>query len=130
VYAQPANLGVARFMGYRNVLELGVERADGDRVTVAGNGIRLTGVPKQPIAGGRAAVALRPEDIVVGTGEGGVNTISGRVDNVEYCGRDSLVDFVAPDGSRLHARTTAKVAVGDTASFHVPVERALVYPAS
>jgi putative spermidine/putrescine transport system ATP-binding protein len=129
VYAQPANLGVARFMGYRNVLELSVERAEGGRVTLAGNGLQLVGVAKQPVTGGRATVAIRPEDIVVGEGDGGINTIAGRVDNVEYCGRDSLVDFVAVDGSRLHARTDASVAVGDNARFHVPVERALVYPA-
>ncbi len=128
VYAQPATLGVARFMGYRNVLELSVERTEGDRVTLTGAGMRLTGVRKQPLGNGRACVAFRPEEIVVGEGEGGVNTLSGRVDNVEYCGRDSLVDFVAPDGSRLHVRTAARVALGDVASFHVPAERALVYP--
>jgi len=35
VYAQPSNLHVARFMGYRNVLELDVEREEGERVTLA-----------------------------------------------------------------------------------------------
>jgi putative spermidine/putrescine transport system ATP-binding protein len=129
VYAQPANLGVARFMGYRNVLVLPVESEDGDRVTVAGSGVRLTGVRKQTLPERRAAVAIRPEDIVVGEGAGGVNTLAGTVDNVEYCGRDSLVDFVAPDGSRVHVRTAARVVLGAATRFHVPVERALVYPA-
>jgi len=72
---------------------------------------------------------MRPEEILVGDGPDGMNTLTGTVDNVEYCGRDSLVDFVAADGSRLHVRTTARVAVGDTLRVHVPVERALVYPA-
>jgi putative spermidine/putrescine transport system ATP-binding protein len=129
VYAQPSNLDVAKFMGYRNVIELPVEREEGDRVTLAGSGIRLAGMRKQPLAGGRASVAIRPEEIIVGDGAGGANTIAGRVDNVEYCGRDSLVDFVAPDGTRLHFRTTARIATGDAVSVHVPVERALVYPA-
>jgi putative spermidine/putrescine transport system ATP-binding protein len=128
VYAQPANLRVARFMGYRNVIELPVERDAGDRVTLAGSGIRIEGVRKQPIAGGRACVAIRPEEIVVGDGESGLNTIAGHVDNVEYCGRDSLFDFVAPDGTRLHVRSAARIAVGDAVRVHVPVERALVYP--
>ncbi len=105
VYSQPANLDVARFMGYRNVIDLAVEREDGERVTVAGAGIRLDGIRKQPLAGGRAAVAIRPEEIVVADGPGGANTMAGRVDNVEYCGRDSLVDVVTPDGIRLHVRT-------------------------
>src|SRR5437667_12881624 len=53
VYAQPANLHVARFMGYRNVLELDVAREDGERVTLAGPGIRLVGTRKLPLSGGR-----------------------------------------------------------------------------
>jgi putative spermidine/putrescine transport system ATP-binding protein len=36
VYLQPSNLHVARFMGYRNVLELDVTGQDGDRVSLAG----------------------------------------------------------------------------------------------
>src|SRR5437762_8010211 len=39
VYAQPSNLHVARFMGYRNVLELGVVREEGDRVALRGGDI-------------------------------------------------------------------------------------------
>ena len=128
VYAQPATLGVARFMGYRNVITLPVERDEGGHVTLAGSGLRLTGLKKQPLTGATASVAIRPEEIVVGDGVNGANTLAGTVDNVEYCGRDSLVDFVAADGSRLHVRTTANVAVGDTLRVHVPVERALVYP--
>jgi hypothetical protein len=115
-------------MGYRNVLELAIEREEGERVTLTGAGIRLTGVRKQPLSGGRACVAFRPEEILAGEGAGGLNTLAGRVDNVEYCGRDSLVDFVAPDGSRLHVRTAATIVLGDDARFHLPVERALVYP--
>ena len=38
VYAQPANLHVARFMGYRNVLELDVEREGSDGVHAGGPG--------------------------------------------------------------------------------------------
>jgi len=130
VYAQPATLGVARFMGYRNVITLPVERDEGAHVTLAGSGLRLTGLKKQPLTGATASVAIRPEEIVVGEGVNGANTLAGTVDNVEYCGRDSLVDFVAADGSRLHVRTTAIVGIGDTLRVHVPVERALIYPGS
>ncbi len=129
VYAQPATLGVARFMGYRNVITLPVEHDDGAQVTLAGAGLRLTGLKKQPLGGATASVAIRPEEIVVGEGADGINVLAGSVDNVEYCGRDSLVDFVAADGSRLHVRTTARISVGDALRVHVPVERALVYPA-
>jgi putative spermidine/putrescine transport system ATP-binding protein len=128
VYAEPANFAVASFMGYRNVLELAVEREEGDRVTLAGPDARLIGTRKLPLAGGRAIVAMRPEEVVLGEGPGGANTIPVRVDGVEYCGRDSLLDLATASGTRLHVRTTGRYAPGDNVHIHVPVERALVYP--
>jgi putative spermidine/putrescine transport system ATP-binding protein len=127
VYAQPANLHVARFMGYRNVLEVDVVREDGERVTVAGPDLNLTGVRKQPLSGKRAAVAIRPEEIVVTDGSG-ENTIAGRVDNVEYSGRDALLDVVTPSGTLLHVRGAVTIRRGDQVRVQVPVERTLVYP--
>jgi putative spermidine/putrescine transport system ATP-binding protein len=127
VYAQPANLHVARFMGYRNVLDLAIVRQDGERVVLAGGGLTLTGVRKQPLTGATARVAIRPEEISVGEGQGGVNTILGRVDNVEYCGRDSLVDVVTDGGTLLHVRATGSVSLGDALPVTVAPERALVY---
>ena len=128
VYGQPANLHVARFMGYRNVLELAVDGEAGDRVSLSGPDMRLTGIRKQPLSGGRASVAMRPEEFVLGEGPGGLNTINGTVDNVEYCGRDSLVDVMTTSGTRLHVRATGTPAQGDSVHVHVPVERVLVYP--
>jgi putative spermidine/putrescine transport system ATP-binding protein len=128
VYAQPANLDVAKFMGYRNVVEFGVEREEGQqRVVLARDGVRMIGTRKQPLAK-HAFVAMRPEEIVVGEHPDGVNTLVGRVDIVEYGGRDSLIDVVTADGTRLHVRTPIPVAVGDSIRLHVAPERALVYP--
>jgi putative spermidine/putrescine transport system ATP-binding protein len=127
VYAQPANLHVARFMGYRNVLDLAILRQDGERVVLSGDGLTLTGVRKQPLPGARARVAIRPEEITVGEGQGGSNTVRGRVDNVEYCGRDSLLDIVTDGGALLHVRATGSVRLGDTVSVTVAPERTLVY---
>jgi len=129
VYAQPANLHVARFMGYRNVLELDVAREDGDRVELRGGDVLITGVRKQPLKGTRAAVAVRPEEISVGEGPGNLNTIAGRVENVEYSGRDSLLDVVTSSGTLLHVRGPVTTALNDIVRVYVPVERALVYPA-
>ena len=67
----------------------------------------------------------------MGEGAGGVNTISARVENVEYCGRDSLLDVVTASGTLLHVRGPVTTSRWATAvRVHVPVERALVYPAS
>jgi putative spermidine/putrescine transport system ATP-binding protein len=129
VYSQPANLHVARFMGYRNVLELDVVGEDGERVHLKGSDIELTGMRKQPLNNARAAVAIRPEEILVGEGTGGINTIDARVQNVEYCGRDSLLDVVTNAGTLLHVRATGTIAVGDAVRVYVPVDRVLVYPA-
>jgi len=128
VYGQPANLHVARFMGYRNVLELEVSQRDGDRIVLSSPDFKLTGIQRQPVAGNRGAVAIRPEEVVVASG-GGPNTISGRIDNVEYGGRDALLDIVTPSGTVLHARGPVTLRRGESVSVHIPVERALVYPA-
>jgi len=126
VYAQPANLHVARFMGYRNVLELDVEGTGGNIVKISGSGLTLQGIAKQPLGGRRVCAAIRPEEISLGAA--GPNVIEGRVDNVEYCGRDSLIDVVTSAGLRLHARTSARTALGETVQVTVPPERVLVYP--
>jgi len=129
VYTQPANLSVARFMGYRNVLELDVESEDGDRVTLSGPDIRLAGTRKLPLRGKRAALAFRPEEATLADAGLATNAISGSVVNVEYGGRDSLVDVKTPGGTVLHARSVRQPALGDLVAVQVPVERALVYPA-
>jgi putative spermidine/putrescine transport system ATP-binding protein len=127
IYARPANLDVARFMGYRNLLELEVTRVDGGWAIVGGPGITLRGLCQGNIAG-RAAVAIRPDDLMLdGGGEGG---IAGRVETVEYCGRDYLVDLVTESGIVLHARSLERVATGDVLRCHADPERVLIYPPS
>ena len=128
VYLQPSNLHVARFMGYRNVLELDVAGEEGERVTLSGPGIRLVGTKKVALSGARACVAIRPEEAMLGEADG-VNAIAGEVTNVEYGGRDSLVDVRTPAGPVLHVRSARPVRVGQSVHVLVPVERALVYPA-
>ena len=127
IYAHPANLQVARFMGYRNVIEMDVQAVSGGRVELRDREIRLTGTSMQPLPGTKAMVALRPEEIVVGDGPGGLNTIAVRIEGVEYGGRDSLVSVVTATGAQLYLRTAQPVTRGDTLSIHVPPERALVY---
>jgi len=127
IYAQPANLDVARFMGYRNVLELDVMQASGSAVVVGRDGLRLEGVAKQPVRR-RAVAAIRPEDFMVE--ESTVNLIDGRIEAVEYCGRDSLVDVRTASGVLLHARMPASAALGEAVRISVPPERVLVYPAA
>jgi len=128
VYATPATLDVARFMGYRNVLPLEVTAIEGARVSLVGPGVALRGVRQGDLGRGGATVAIRPDDLELandGSGEG----IAGRVETVEYCGRDYLVDLIAESGLRLHARSPHRVAPGDVRRCVAPPERVLVFPA-
>jgi putative spermidine/putrescine transport system ATP-binding protein len=126
VYAQPANLHVARFMGYRNVIELNVGARNGNQVTLEGQGLGLEGIAMQELAGPRVSVAIRPEDLSVGSR--GPNVISGQVENVEYGGHDSLIDVKVGQNVLLHARTSERVRVGEQVKLNVARDRVLVYP--
>jgi putative spermidine/putrescine transport system ATP-binding protein len=126
LYAKPANLEVARFMGYRNILDLEAERIEGGRVSLRGDGLVFEGTAQQSIASGPVTIALRPDDIE--PGGPGANAIEARVELVEYCGRDWLVDLALSGGGILYARSERKVTSGDRVRCAVPPDRVLVFP--
>ncbi|HSR97311.1 MAG TPA: ABC transporter ATP-binding protein [Kofleriaceae bacterium] len=128
VYAQPANVSVARFMGYRNMLELDIESIEGDEVTLRGPWGTLRGMAKQKLPVQRAFAAVRPDEIVIGPA-GAPNAIPGEVENVEYYGRDCLVEISIGGRERLFARAQGRVERGTTVHATVPAARVLVYPA-
>ena len=74
-------------------------------------------------------MAFRPEEAALTDDASAPNTVAGQVVNVEYGGRDSLVDVKTPGGTLLHVRSARQPALGDAVAVQVPVERALVYPA-
>ena len=128
VYGQPANLSVARFMGYRNELTLDVAGSDGDTARLTGPGIALTGLAKAKL-GSRAAVSIRPEEFVICANDAQVeNSISARVETVEYYGRESLFMLRTQDNTRLFVRAAGTAVAGDSITVSVPTDRALVYP--
>jgi putative spermidine/putrescine transport system ATP-binding protein len=124
LYARPANLAVARFMGFRNLLAF--DRAvslGGSRVRLERGGTALIATLQAGRAGGPATAAVRPEEITVGTG---ANSVEARVTAAEYCGRDYLVEAETALGS-LHARVPQRVAVGDTVGLVLPPDRVLAF---
>ena len=125
VYGQPANLDVARFMGYRNVVDLDVSSQSNGRAQLSGLGLALQGVVKQPV-GSRASAAIRPEEISIGDGP---NAIDGEIENIEYSGRDSLIDVRTASGVKLHVRSEQPATLGQKVRLTVPIDRVLVYPA-
>jgi putative spermidine/putrescine transport system ATP-binding protein len=125
LYLRPANLAVARFMGYRNIIELGVEHAEARVVTLTAGDVRLQGTLQAPLRGDRVVIAVRPEDIALGRGDG--NVLTGTVDQVEYCGRDYLVDVVTAAGT-FYLRTERGVRPDETVELSMTPERVLVFP--
>ena len=114
-YAQPANLHVARFMGYRNVLELDVADGDGERVALSGPTSQLPACASSR-SRARAAVAIRPEEIIVTEGTT-TNTIAGRVDNVEYCAA-TRCSTSSPRPERCCTRGAVSIRRGDSVRVH------------
>src|SRR5258707_10554745 len=111
IYAKPVNLQVARFMGYRNIFELTLERVEGDRAFLEGSGIQMEGVAQEGLSSRRAVIAVRPDDIVIDASATHAmqvatrNVILGQAEIAEYGGRDYLVDVSTESGLLFHART-------------------------
>ncbi|MCG5238441.1 ABC transporter ATP-binding protein [Azospirillum doebereinerae] len=131
LYNAPANLNVARFMGYRNVIAFDAcSPLDGRRMQVHRNGVTLNATLQGDVAGHRCTVAIRPDDLRIGDPESdpeGANSLDGRVIEVEYCGRDWLVDVDTAIGV-LHARIPQAATPGQRIRLVLPADRVLAYP--
>jgi putative spermidine/putrescine transport system ATP-binding protein len=129
VFAQPANLRVARYMGYRNVIEFASEAAaQSGQVELHREGIRLSGTVKQPVRGGLVLAAIRPEDVAIVPAPTN-NALDGQVTSVSPCGVDSLIEVSLHGGMRMYVRASSAPALGDRLHVHVSPERVLVFPA-
>jgi len=133
LYAKPANLQVARFMGYRNILDLDLERVEGALAFLARPGLQLQGIAQEVLTSKRAVVAIHPDDIAISQAERGINeaphrnVIFGQAEIVEYCGRDYLVDVLSEPGLLLHARTPRRVATGEWLRLEISPDRVLAF---
>ena len=131
VYTQPTSAYVAGFMGYRNLFDLDIESAEGQNAVLAGPSLRLRGRTLGTAKVGRAVVAIRPEDFVVGdaSSNGTPNGTDAVVKDVEYHGRELLVEADLEGGQTVHFRTEERLGAGDRVGLGVPADRVLVYPA-
>ena len=128
VYSRPANLHVARFMGFRNVLPFSAAGERGEHIAMASSGITLTGVPMGDIAAGdgkEISVAMRPEDFERANA-GDANAFDVEIELVEYGGRDSLLLANAPFG-KLWARVAGEFQAGERATLRVAPTKVLAY---
>jgi putative spermidine/putrescine transport system ATP-binding protein len=125
IYDYPSNAYVAGFMGYRNLLELDVTRADTDDVVVQGPDLSLRGSNREAVTSGRAVAAIRPADFVIGEVDG--NRLEVTVEVAEYHGRELSVEAVMPRGQKIYFRTQEKIAPGEQIVLGVPAHRVLVF---
>ncbi|MDF1790363.1 MAG: ABC transporter ATP-binding protein [Thalassobaculaceae bacterium] len=104
LYEFPASRFVADFIGSVNLLEGRVEAASGGRIRLACPGIATPIEMEQdrlPAVGSTGWVALRPEKIDITKEppvEAGMNTVSGKVEEITYLGETSVYHVrIAPD---------------------------------
>ncbi len=127
VHARPANLHVARFLGYRNVIDFAAEPGPRPgQVLLRREALVLAGASREATIEGRVVAAIRPEDLTIGP-EGAPNAVAGLVASVESSGVDSRIQVEIGRGVSLTVRSSARVAVGDRVHVGVAPERVLVY---
>jgi putative spermidine/putrescine transport system ATP-binding protein len=115
---------VADFVGFRNAVELALERREGEVGVAAGAGLRVRG--RVCGAGdGPLTLAIRPDDLVVG-GEG-ENAFEIVVDAVEFRGRGFIVEGVTRAGQRLRGTSTVPVQIGHAVTLRVPASKVLLF---
>ena len=124
IYNRPANVFVADFMGFRNFFR-GEIRHDGQlqRGNAAIMSRDNTLKPGQP-----ATAAIRPEDVEIGGNGAGTNQFRGRVEIVEYLGRDNEAVLRLEDQSSLWVHTKAHLAPGDVVSVTFPPDKVILLP--
>jgi putative spermidine/putrescine transport system ATP-binding protein len=122
LYAAPAHADVADFMGYRNIVRTRAEGEPG-AVSIVIGGASIQGTPIEPIAGGAAVVAIRPDDLVPAAD----GPIAVTVETAQYHGREFYCSGRASDGTELFFQSERRVAKGDTVRLAADPRRVLVY---
>jgi putative spermidine/putrescine transport system ATP-binding protein len=123
IHDRPANVFVADFMGFRNFFDVKLGQAAGNHVEVAASGGTFRSRPADGLTVGQDAVlAIRPDDVTVGAGDG-KNTLRGKVELVEYLGREIEAAVMTEGQGRVWVRTPAKIALGDTIDLTLPADK-------
>jgi iron(III) transport system ATP-binding protein len=125
IYARPATLFVASFVGAMNVVPR-VAIGPGGEVALGAGGARLAGLAGRA----RATLAIRPEDVIVAdhAADGPAITLAGIVTKVTFAGREAYYRVDGGGGLELlahvyrpHERPLAEV--GERVGLALPVGR-------
>ena len=126
LYARPASLDVARFMGYRNILHFDGAVPVGERTVRLQRGdASILGTLQSGAPDGPVSAAIRPNEMEVGAGPNGID---GSVVQAEYCGAGYLADVSTPFGV-LHVAVAQPVQPGETLRLVLPPARVLAFGA-
>jgi len=130
IHDQPVNVFVADFMGFRNLFPMQTTTVGLDgTVEATGHGMRIRGRTRHALAAGSAAVAaIRPDDVQLGADPSAPNAFRGRVEIVEYLGRDHEAILALEAGPRLWVHTAERVTPGEVVTTVFPPEKVIFLP--
>jgi putative spermidine/putrescine transport system ATP-binding protein len=122
LYARPAHVDVAEFMGYRNLIRSRASKS-GDQFSVRIDGADVQGTPIGAATEGNAVAAIRPEDLKVSAG----GPLAVTVESAQYHGRDFYCCGRTIGGNALYFCSERKLSKGDSVRLAADPNRVLVY---
>ena len=156
IHDRPQSLFVADFMGFRNFFPVEVTAVDAHGVEGAGQGMRVRPdavlaraavadrVGRAPLGEARAQLAvllepltepveplgdrLRPDDVELASEGGGANRFRGKVEIVEYLGRENEAVLTLEAGPRVWMRTPRSLAPDEPVTVTFPAEKVIFLP--
>ncbi len=129
LYGSPLYLDVAEFMGFRNKVVGKVARIDKGKATIAVAGAELTGRAMGNLkVGDEAVLAARGDDVIEGKAKA-ANTLSAKVETIEYRGREYVGTAQTGNGMELVFHGPRKADLGSAITLQIDPGRALVFAA-
>jgi putative spermidine/putrescine transport system ATP-binding protein len=129
LYARPAHLDVAEFMGFRNRIPGKVSSSSGNIHTLDVGAATLRGVAHQQLLDGKAVAAIRPDDLVTVAG-GAADSLPATVEAIEYRGRDYFGQARGPQNSELFFRSGTRHAAGEAVHLAADPAKVLIFAAT
>jgi len=128
IHDRPKNVFVADFMGFRNFFKVKVGAPSQGMVQGVHESFAIAARANGNAAGSEAIMAIRPEDIRIGRKDDNATSVRGRVELVEYLGRELEAAVRVDDRTRIWLRTTDRVTLGDTIDVQFPADKVVTLP--
>ncbi|WP_158814161.1 ABC transporter ATP-binding protein [Methylocapsa sp. S129] len=128
LYARPASLDVAEFMGFRNRLSGEIVESDGAGASVRVGAALLRGVAASPLAkGARATLVMRTADLAPAPPD--ASTVPAIVTAGEFRGDGFVCSGASESGAELWFTSPTRLAIGEAVHLRIDPARARLYPA-